>query len=46
MNIFSEENIVSSAYAFLIMGGLITFLGSLMIYSIKRSKGKKKHEHK
>lgn len=46
MNILSEENITSSALVFLIFGGLITFWGSLVVYSQKRLKSKKKHERK
>ena len=41
MNLLSEENIIISVYLFLIMGGLITFLGSLMIYFMKKSKKRK-----
>lgn len=40
MNLLSEKNIVSAVYAFLIMGGLIAFLGSLMVYFMKKGKEK------
>lgn len=42
MNILSEENIIASVYAFLVIGGLITFLGSLVVYLVKKSRKSKK----
>lgn len=46
MNILSQENITTSVLLFLLMGAVITFWGSLVVYSIKKGKKKRKHEYK
>lgn len=40
MNI-TQENIDTAALTFLVFGGLITFLGSVFVYLVKRPKKRK-----
>lgn len=38
MNIFTQENLNYTAYLFLLMGGIITFLGSIVVYLDRKTK--------
>ena len=39
----SQEDITTGVYFFLLMGGLITLFGAIVVYLNKKSKKSKKH---
>jgi len=46
MNILTQENINNASYLFILIGGIITFLGSIVVYLDRRSRLELKKKRK